>query len=159
MTRCQRTGQALVLAMMDIDHFKRFNDEHGHEAGDLVLHAVARCIGETVRGYDLACRYGGEEFCVVLPGCSLEAAMARLQAMRQLASSLALRHGGRPLPRVTLSGGLALARDESPEQLLARADAALYAAKSAGRDRVLVAEGDRSGSATPLRLVGEAGAR
>jgi len=159
MTRCQRTGQALVLAMMDIDHFKRFNDEHGHEAGDLVLHAVARCIGETVRGYDLACRYGGEEFCVVLPGCSLEAAIARLQAMRQLASSLALRHGGRPLPRVTLSGGLALARDESPEQLLARADAALYAAKSAGRDRVLVAEGDRSGGATPLRLVGEAGAR
>jgi GAF domain-containing protein len=57
---CQRSGQSLVLAMMDIDHFKRFDYTYGHEAGDLVLHAVARCIGESVRGYDLACRYGGE---------------------------------------------------------------------------------------------------
>lgn len=157
--RCLRTDQMLVLAMMDIDHFKRFNDQFGHEAGDLVLHAVARCIGESVRGYDLACRYGGEEFCVVLPGCSVDAAMARLQSMRQMSSSLTLRHGGQPLPRVTLSGGLALAREESPEQLIARADAALYAAKAAGRDRVIVAEGDRSTHPSPLRLVSESGAR
>ena len=159
MTRCLRTGQMLVLAMMDIDHFKRFNDQFGHEAGDLVLHAVARCIGESVRGYDLACRYGGEEFCVVLPGCSVDAAMARLQSMRQMASSLTLRHGGQPLPRVTLSGGLALAREDSPEQLIARADAALYAAKAAGRDRVIIADGDREEPSRPsgLRLVGESG--
>jgi len=161
LARCRRSGQSLVLAMMDIDHFKRFNDTYGHEAGDLVLHAVARCIGESVRGYDLACRYGGEEFCVVLPGCSLDAAEARLQSMRQMAGSLNLRHGGQPLPQVTMSGGLASARDESPEQLIARADAALYASKAAGRDRITIAEGDReSADRTPsLRLVGEAGRR
>jgi len=81
--------------------------------------------------------------------------------MRQMASSLTLRHGGQPLPRVTLSGGLALAHEESPEQLLARADAALYAAKAAGRDRVMVAEGDEVEPSRPagLRLVGESGRR
>jgi GGDEF domain-containing protein len=100
-------------------------------------------------------------FCVVLPGCSLDAAQARLQAMRQMAKALNLRYGGQPLPPVTLSGALAIAREESPEQLIARADTALYASKAAGRDRVTVAEGDpeHPDRAPALRLVGEAARR
>jgi len=157
--RSAARGKSLSVLLLDIDYFKAINDTYGHDAGDDVLRDFSDRLRACIRGIDLACRYGGEEFCVVLPGCSVDAAMARLQSMRQMASSLTLRHGGQPLPRVTLSGGLALAREDSPEQLIARADAALYAAKAAGRDRVIIADGDQEERSRPsgLRLVGESG--
>ncbi len=135
--RCKRGRQPLALAMIDIDHFKRFNDSHGHEAGDLVLAAISRCLIENLRAYDLACRYGGEEFCLVLSGCDLVSASERLETIRSAAHRLRIRHGDATLPAVTLSAGLAAAHPgETPVQLISRADAALYAAKAAGRDRI-----------------------
>jgi diguanylate cyclase (GGDEF)-like protein len=126
--------------MLDVDHFKRLNDTHGHDVGDRVLQEVARRLMEAVRAEDVVCRYGGEEFVAILPGATEELARARAEAFRQqLASGLATRDGA--LPSVTISAGVAMARDRvSPDRLLRRADEALLAAKRTGRDRVVVAD-------------------
>ena len=122
--------------MIDVDHFKQFNDQYGHDAGDQVLRMIAKEIQLSVRGYDIACRYGGEELAVIMAGCTAEAAQVRLEEMREKIAALELSHNAQALPRVTVSVGVADGAELSPEELLKRADACLYKAKRLGRNRV-----------------------
>ena len=133
-----RRKAPLCIAMLDLDHFKQFNDTFGHEAGDVVLAEVGRLLRDNVRRSDIACRYGGEEFVLVFPDSSLEDAKVRVEKLCALVKHLALDHGDRPLGSVTLSAGVALAQVDgsTPSEILRAADEALYAAKQAGRDRV-----------------------
>jgi diguanylate cyclase (GGDEF)-like protein len=127
--------------MIDIDHFKRFNDQHGHDAGDFVLSAVARAISNNIRPSDIACRYGGEELAVVLPETNLECARTRAEHMRRAIRETNLTHAGQTLPAPTASFGVAVypADGAKPAELLKAADQALYRAKQEGRDRVCLA--------------------
>lgn len=131
-------GAPFSLILLDIDHFKLVNDQHGHDVGDHVLEFVAQKMRECSRGSDLLCRSGGEEFVILLPGAELEAA---LQVAERLRQTLAASHSPTGGP-VTLSAGVAQWRggDESAKALLKRADEALYRAKAEGRNRVLSAE-------------------
>jgi diguanylate cyclase (GGDEF)-like protein len=143
-TRAAREGAPIALAIVDLDFFKQFNDSYGHQAGDLCLQQVARALGECVkRPTDLLARYGGEEFVALLPSTDLNGATALAESMRELLSELGIAHAGTSLGRVTLSAGVASALPRpgsSPDELVRSADEALYAAKSAGRNRV-VAQG------------------
>ena len=137
--RAQQDGRPFSMVMMDIDHFKVFNDTYGHPVGDDVLRLVARTLGQGVRSGDMAARYGGEEFAILLPDTELPAALALANALRATVESMSLvrRKGGDKLGRVTLSGGVAeMARGDSPDTLVARADSALYVAKNRGRNRI-----------------------
>lgn len=140
----QRQNQPLALILLDVDHFKLFNDHHGHPAGDSCLRQIAHAAkGRLRRPADLFARYGGEEFVAVLGQTDLEQARRLAEGLRKAIHELALTHGARGAgPRVTASFGVAaLVPDgaNSREQLLALADAALYAAKRGGRDRVCAA--------------------
>jgi diguanylate cyclase (GGDEF)-like protein/PAS domain S-box-containing protein len=141
--RCRRNGEPLTVAMLDLDHFKHFNDAYGHEAGDLVLQAVGELLHRSLRASDMACRYGGEELTVVMPGFALDDARSRLDEVRQAIMGLRLRYRNDELPAITVSIGVAQAVDQETDAiaLLGRADAALYQAKEQGRNRV-VAMGD-----------------
>jgi diguanylate cyclase (GGDEF)-like protein len=134
--RAQRTGDNLVLALFDIDHFKAFNDEYGHAAGDAVLKAVAGQLDGSVRASDLACRIGGEELAVLLPDAQLHETCQRLDRLRARIAALRLRHAGVMLPPITVSIGVADLSLGPPSTLLQRADVALYAAKRSGRNRI-----------------------
>ena len=138
--RAQRGGRALSVLMLDIDHFKDFNDSYGHEAGDAVLKALGQVFKDSCRQADIACRFGGEEFTLVLPDADESA--ARDWATRLLARvrTMPVRANGQALPTVTISAGLALlpTHGEDAETLLQAADLALYDAKHAGRDRLVV---------------------
>lgn len=139
--RSKRGGEHLSVIMLDIDHFKKFNDEFGHEAGDLVLQTLGAFLKKGVRGGDIACRYGGEEFTVILPGASPEAAIEKAEKLRTGILTQRFIYGGRDLGKVTLSLGVATfpLHGETPEEVIAAADAALYRAKESGRNRVLSA--------------------
>ncbi|MCP5195940.1 MAG: diguanylate cyclase [Gammaproteobacteria bacterium] len=136
--RCQRNGEPLTVAMLDLDHFKRFNDDYGHEAGDTVLRVVSDLLRRSLRSGDLACRYGGEELVLLLPGATSIAAQARLEELRQAVMQLHIHCRGCELPAITVSIGLAAMRlgETDAAVLLGRADAALYQAKARGRNRV-----------------------
>jgi len=136
LARAQRTGDNLVLALFDIDHFKAFNDQYGHAAGDAVIKAVAAQVGGAVRASDLACRIGGEELVLLLPGAQLRDTCRRLDRLRQRVAANRLRHAGTPLPPITVSIGVADIELGPASTLLQRADVALYAAKRSGRNRV-----------------------
>lgn len=127
--RSQRTHSPLSLAFLDLDHFKRFNDEYGHQAGDWLLQALVAGWRTKLRASDLLARVGGEEFLVILPDADAERAGQVVERLRQ------------DVPRgETVSGGLVVHQaGESPDQLIARADRALYAAKHQGRNRVVLA--------------------
>lgn len=126
--------------MLDVDHFKRFNDEFGHEAGDEVLRAVGAALSDATRGGGLAFRYGGEEFVVLMPGLDCDRAANRANEIRSRVAALDVRLDGRALGPVTVSIGVAAAPDHGPvEGLVQTADAALLRAKGAGRDRVVAA--------------------
>jgi diguanylate cyclase (GGDEF)-like protein len=124
----EREQQPLALALVDLDHFKSYNDTHGHQAGDALLASAARRWRRLLRPQDLLARYGGEEFAIVLPGCELEEAEQIVERLRRNV----------PLAQ-TCSIGLAASTGEPHDELVARADAALYAAKAAGRDCVRAA--------------------
>lgn len=137
----QQHNQPLSCIMIDVDHFKRFNDTHGHDAGDTVLREVASTLKGCVRDGGFAARVGGEEFLLLLPGLSMDQACERAELIRQRISDLKLRMDGRELGPVTASFGVS----STPEicradKLLQTADAALLRAKAAGRDRVVCAQ-------------------
>jgi diguanylate cyclase (GGDEF)-like protein len=135
MANARRTGEEVVVAILDLDHFKRFNDQYGHQAGDRLLKEAAAAWRAQLRGADLLARYGGEEFGICITGMSATAAASLLE--RMLAAT--------PLGQ-TFSGGVAAwSGDEAPERLVARADAALYEAKNAGRARLMVHDGQSVG--------------
>jgi diguanylate cyclase (GGDEF)-like protein len=134
--RCARDGEPLALLMIDTDHFKRYNDEHGHLAGDQLLAAIARVINENVRSSDHSCRYGGDEFVVVLPRIGPPKAMKIAERMcRSIREQTPNAGDAHLVERVSVSIGVAsLGSGMHVRQLLASADAALYRAKAAGRD-------------------------
>lgn len=136
----QRKNSNLALAIIDVDHFKLFNDRFGHDAGDYVLQGVATALEEHVRQSDVVCRFGGEEFVVLLPGISHALAEERAGDLLAAIRSLDLQHGDRPLGRITASLGLAFfpIHGTTPETLIEAADAALYQAKEAGRNQVVL---------------------
>jgi diguanylate cyclase (GGDEF)-like protein len=139
--RAKREASAVSVLMLDLDHFKRFNDDFGHDAGDTALREAATVFVESVRTSDVVSRVGGEEFLVLLPGASLEATLRKSEAIREKLKGLELLHRGRRLPPMTFSAGAATfpANGDTPEALLRAADTALYEAKRAGRDRTVAA--------------------
>ncbi len=147
--RAKRSDAALGVLMIDVDHFKRFNDTHGHQAGDEVLRQVAQAVSAAVlRPDDVAARYGGEEFAIVLPLAEGEAARVVGERVRHNVRALAIAYPEAPAGIVTVSVGVASARPDKrgpdPERILASADQALYRAKREGRDRVVLAPLERS---------------
>jgi diguanylate cyclase (GGDEF)-like protein len=139
--RALREEEGLAVVMIDLDHFKAFNDEWGHEAGDLVLLGVAEALLDGLRASDIACRYGGEEILVVMPGADAEEAVARISAISAQVRNMDASAMGRNLPPVTFSAGVATVPEHgnNSEMLLRAADRALYMAKETGRNRVVVA--------------------
>ena len=131
----ERLGKPYTVVLGDIDHFKRFNDAHGHQVGDEVLRRVAKLLRGAAREMDMVARYGGEEFVVILPGTAVADAQTTLARLRKAVETDRLRHNGQEL-NVTISLGAAeQLPDEDAAVLVRRADAAMYAAKEAGRNR------------------------
>ncbi len=141
--RAQRYGRPIVVALGDLDYFKRLNDTYGHGAGDAVLRTFAALLSDSVRQSDLVCRYGGEEFAFLFPESSVEQARVLVERFRQRFAEHDVRLPDGLLVRVTLSIGLADASHCPIEIALQRADFALYEAKRLGRNRVIVAEDTR----------------
>jgi diguanylate cyclase (GGDEF)-like protein len=141
--RVARRESSLAVIMIDLDHFKRVNDTHGHEAGDLVLSKVAALLTKHIRDSDIACRYGGEEFLLVLPDATLEGAKRRAEGIRAAIKQLKLEHLGKPIPGVTASIGIAMFPEhaDDSESLMRIVDGLLYEAKHSGRDRIVVSLG------------------
>jgi diguanylate cyclase (GGDEF)-like protein len=141
--RAAREGYGLGLLMADLDHFKELNDSFGHAAGDVVLRGVGRFLAAAVRVEDVACRFGGEEFVVILPKASLADTQRRAQALREGIKVDRLGEPTRLYPTTTMSVGVAAYPEHgtSAGQLLLAADSAMYRAKAQGRDRVVVAGG------------------
>jgi diguanylate cyclase (GGDEF)-like protein len=139
--RAARAAQSLGVLMIDLDHFKSFNDTYGHDAGDAVLRETAQFLAKGIRAEDFVCRFGGEEFVVILPTANLEASQARAERLRLKMREQTVMHQGRSLGMVTISIGVASfpQHGTSPKELMASADAALYEAKRGGRDQVAVA--------------------
>lgn len=138
----QEQGTTFCLALLDIDHFKSFNDNYGHQVGDQVLRLVARTLVEGVKGRDIAARFGGEEFAIILPDTNLPAGVKVGDYLRKAVAGKEVinRNTGDVLGRITLSGGVAqYIAGESIDELIERADAALYTAKHNGRNQIAAA--------------------
>ncbi|MGB9196622.1 MAG: sensor domain-containing diguanylate cyclase [Terriglobales bacterium] len=153
----RRRHRPVAVMMLDLDHFKRYNDAFGHAAGDRTLAAVGEILLHSIRADDIACRYGGEEFALILPECSVQQAVARAESIRMRIAGIYFQPGERPESSMTISVGVA-AFDETTDRvgmLLKLADDALYEAKRAGRNRVVqarpvfVAQDEDDREATP----------
>jgi diguanylate cyclase (GGDEF)-like protein len=134
-----RSGTAMAVAMIDVDHFKLYNDHYGHPAGDVCLRRVAQAVSEAMRAEDIVARYGGEEFAIVLIGHDAVEALTAAERVRAAVEALDERHAMAAAGRVTVSIGVATVvptAESTPEQLVAAADAQLYQAKRGGRNRV-----------------------
>lgn len=141
LAHAKKESRAMSLLLMDIDHFKKFNDTYGHQVGDQVLRLVGRTLIESIKGRDTAARYGGEEFAIILPETNVTAATALANALRRAIANKELvnKNTGETLGHVTVSIGAAESYpNEKPEEIIERADKALYMAKQSGRDRVCV---------------------
>jgi diguanylate cyclase (GGDEF)-like protein len=138
--RTKRNDAQLAVIMIDIDHFKQFNDNFGHDGGDAILRALGAFFNKHVRGSDIACRYGGEEFILILSPSTAEGARQRAEKIRQDAGLLSVSHANRDLGAITLSLGVAIFPDHASEAaaLVKAADVALYQAKCGGRNRVVM---------------------
>jgi two-component system, cell cycle response regulator len=144
-TRSKRYGNALSMLMLDLDWFKQVNDRYGHAAGDAVLKEFSQRLCRSVRGVDLVCRYGGEEFCVILPQTSLGKAMRAAEHIRTAIQRKPFEYDGTAIPMTVSIGLTSFVPDEvdSPTDLLERADKALYEAKNGGRNQVRIFEEDK----------------
>jgi diguanylate cyclase (GGDEF)-like protein len=140
--RAARNHSDLAVLMLDIDHFKQFNDTFGHEAGDAILREVAEIFMQTVRVEDIACRYGGEEFVIILPETPLDVALERAESIRARVREMRIRSHQTTLREVTVSIGVAMYPESGGtlEELLRAADRALYAAKHRGRNQIVLAD-------------------
>jgi diguanylate cyclase (GGDEF)-like protein/PAS domain S-box-containing protein len=138
-SRARREGNPLSLVMLDIDYFKKVNDTYGHQAGDEVLKVLAATLMADIRTEDMACRYGGEEFLILLPNMPLIAALERAEGWRKAVERLSIVHGNFPIC-FTISLGVAAYPEhgKTPDDLTRCADQALYRAKHDGRNRVVV---------------------
>ena len=136
--RASRTRHPLSLLIFDIDNFKEFNDSFGHEAGDVTLQNLCQMVKMLIRNEDVACRYGGDEFVLILPDSSAELAAQRAEEIRIAVRHADLQYQGYLLKPMTLSFGIATfpADARTPRELLRAADNALFRAKSEGRNRV-----------------------
>jgi diguanylate cyclase (GGDEF)-like protein/PAS domain S-box-containing protein len=145
--RAGRRGTPVGLVMFDIDHFKRFNDANGHLAGDALLRALGEFLQASFRGEDIVCRFGGEEFVLILPEAPVEAIVRRSEALRERVKVLHVPYRGALLGGVTISLGVAGFPEHggTVDELLAAADGALYDAKASGRDRVVARTAKASG--------------
>ncbi len=140
-SRAQRNQHAIGIVMIDIDHFKKFNDTFGHDAGDYVLQSVGALLKQSIRGSDVACRYGGEELTLIFPELSLQETAVRAEGVREAIAQLKLSLNGQFLGTLTASLGVAAFPEHGTTgtAVIQSADAALYRAKAAGRDRVMIA--------------------
>lgn len=139
LTDAEQSGEPFALLMTDIDHFKKFNDTFGHQTGDQVLRLVALAVKQNVKGQDVACRYGGEEFGIILPKTNLRQAVAVAEHIRVavMSKELIKRSTGENLGRITISiGASSWHRGDNAQTMIERADSGLYAAKRAGRNVV-----------------------
>jgi diguanylate cyclase (GGDEF)-like protein len=139
-SRANRHKSSVAIVMLDLDHFKRFNDTFGHQAGDELLRALGDLLKKNTRSQDIACRYGGEEFALVLSDSSLEGAYKRAEILRQQVKQLSVEYDGKTLGAVSVSMGVAVFPDHGTTMgdVLRASDQALYSAKREGRDRVSV---------------------
>jgi len=156
--RAVRSEQSLGMLMLDLDHFKKFNDTYGHDAGDTVLREAAAFLTKCVRAEDIVCRFGGEEFVIILPAADLQATQARAERIRSKLRELAVLHHGRSVGLVTVSVGVAALPDHGTcaKALLEAVDAALYRAKRDGRDRVAVADPQAKDEGQPIAMESKA---
>ena len=140
--RANRRGATVGVMMLDLDHFQRFNNTFGHQAGDALLQAFGELVRSQVRSEDIACRYGGEEFTLILPETSCDMMVQKSAQIREELRTLRLQYRGQALGPVTVSVGVAVYPDHGrmAEELIGKADRALYQAKDSGRDRTVVAE-------------------
>ncbi len=138
--RATQEGGEVAILSIDVDHFKKFNDNYGHDAGDLVLRAVGDVLDSVTEGNELACRPGGEEFMVVLPDCSTPDALERAEEIRERVQAISVNYSGKRLPSISVSIGIAMAPEDGrfAQELIRSADEALYAAKAQGRNRVVL---------------------
>lgn len=142
MARSQRAGDSLAVIMLDIDYFKKFNDTHGHEAGDTVLRELGELLHNIIRDEDVACRFGGEEFLIIMPAVSRSVAEQRAEEIRQAVELIKIQHKGKRLEGLSVSLGVALYPEhgDSVEEITNAADETLYDAKRQGRNRYVVAK-------------------
>jgi diguanylate cyclase (GGDEF)-like protein/PAS domain S-box-containing protein len=151
LSRAGRSAKPLVVAMLDLDHFKNLNDRFGHTAGDAVLREWSNLLKSKFRGSDIVCRYGGEEFVIILPEIAFESAHERLDELRTELERMVVRHDGQSIHSVTVSIGIAQypVHGRTNQSLLHAADQALYRAKELGRNRAVIASDEPQDDGSP----------